>query len=627
MTAPVQTSKSHRVLIVEDEGLIAADIARRLEMLGHRVTGIASTAQEASALAAEADVVLLDIHLDGPRDGIDAAMEIRARYQVPVIFLTAHADRTTLDRAKLAGPYGYLVKPLGPAALQAALEMAVYKHALSRQLEEQEAWLRTTLASVAEAVVVADAGGHVLLLNRTAETLTGWTQAEAKGRALDSVLPLLAAQGGSSVAGDLATLAMLRDDVVTDGRAVHLAARGGNTVEIEASVAPVKSCSGSLGVVVTLRDVGPRRWQENQLRQAQRMEAAGRLAASVVNDYSHLLGIIRNQGARLLAQFGEYSPARRAIEEIEQAATAADQITRRLASFGTRQAMHAEILSLNAVLRGLAKPIESVAGQRIAVTVHKTTGIGRIRADQEHLEQAIMNLVLHACAITPPGGALRLETGSSRNGHGRVSLTISYSGEEQDIDRLFDPSGEPETGLALAVAHAIVMEQEGHISASRAKQGGTQVEMLFPVAMEESGGAAAQPPSKTPTILLVDPREGVRMHLQNILEAGGYRLLEALSPEEAIALGELHEGSLDLLVADDEDAAVVTAALRANHPEMQELRVVQGPETALSELRRPFTERALVERIGALLTRAPERDAPDDVPDHLSNGAAAAISS
>jgi PAS domain S-box-containing protein len=596
----MQTSKSYRVLVVEDEGLIAADIARRLEMLGHRVAGMASNAEEAVALARAADVALLDIRLDGARDGIDAAMEIRACYHIPVIFLTAHADRATLERAKLAGPFGYLVKPVSPAALQAALEIAVCQHTISRQLEEQEAWLRTTLTSVAEAMVVADAGGHVLLLNTAAETLTGWSQAEAKGRALDTILPMAAVDGGSG-AGDLATLAMLRDAVVTPASGVSLTTRAGLTVEIEGSVAPVKSSSGSLGVVVTLRDVGPRRWEENQLRQAQRMEAAGRLAASVVNDYSNLIGIVRNQAARLLTQFGEYSPARRAIEEIEHASSAADQITRRLASFGTRQAMQAEILSLNGVLRSLIKPIESVAGHSIGVTVHQTAGIGRIRADRAHLEQAIMNLVLHACAVTPAPGTLRLETGSTASGRGWVSFAIAYSGEERDIDHLFDPSGEPETGLALAVAHAIVIEHEGRISASRLKEGGTHVEMLFPVALDAGQMANGRSPFEARTILLVDPRQGVRTHLQNVLEAGGYRLLEAVSPEEAIALGELHEGTLDLLIADDEDAAAVTQALTATFPSMQTLRVVQGPENTPAELHRPFTQHALVERIGRLL--------------------------
>src|SRR5262249_18835188 len=128
------SNSSYRVLIVEDEGLIAADIARRLESLGHHVTGAASTAEEAIAQAPDADVVLMDIRLDGPRDGIDAATEIRSRFRTPVIFLTAHADRSTLERAKLAAPFGYVVKPLGLAGgLQAAIEIAVYKHAMERQ--------------------------------------------------------------------------------------------------------------------------------------------------------------------------------------------------------------------------------------------------------------------------------------------------------------------------------------------------------------------------------------------------------------------------------------------------------------------------------------------------------------
>src|SRR5580704_9135676 len=113
-----QTSQSYKVVVVEDEGLIAHDIASRLQTLGHQVLATASTAEDAVAHAGAADIVLMDIRIDGPRDGIDAAREIRAKYRIPVVFLTAHADRATLDRAKAAGPFGYLVKPFGPSALQ-----------------------------------------------------------------------------------------------------------------------------------------------------------------------------------------------------------------------------------------------------------------------------------------------------------------------------------------------------------------------------------------------------------------------------------------------------------------------------------------------------------------------------
>ena len=139
---PVRT---YRVLVVEDEGLIAHDIASRLEAMGHEVEGPVSTAEEAIERAGSADLVLMDIRIDGQRDGIEAALEIRARHHLPVIFLTAHADRATLERAKQAGPFGYIVKPLGAASLQTGIEMAIAKHRVERLLEEREAWLRAAL--------------------------------------------------------------------------------------------------------------------------------------------------------------------------------------------------------------------------------------------------------------------------------------------------------------------------------------------------------------------------------------------------------------------------------------------------------------------------------------------------
>src|SRR5437762_4227 len=113
----MQTANAYKVLVVEDEGLIAHDIATRLEALGHQVVATVATADEAVEQAAGADVVLMDIRIDGQRDGIAAAHEVRARHHVPVVFLTVHSDRSTLERAKAAGPFGYIVKPLGPASL------------------------------------------------------------------------------------------------------------------------------------------------------------------------------------------------------------------------------------------------------------------------------------------------------------------------------------------------------------------------------------------------------------------------------------------------------------------------------------------------------------------------------
>jgi CheY-like chemotaxis protein len=192
----VTQSTKYKVLVVEDEGLIAHDISGRLEALGHEVVGIASNAEEALAKAPAADLVLMDIQIDGPTDGVTAAAEIREQYHVPVIFLTAHADRATLDRAKLAEPFGYIVKPLAHGALHTSLEIGVYKHRMERQIEEREAWLRTTLSSVAEAVIVTGVGGRVLTMNHAAEKLTGWIQPEAEGQPVSKVVTLVDLDSG-----------------------------------------------------------------------------------------------------------------------------------------------------------------------------------------------------------------------------------------------------------------------------------------------------------------------------------------------------------------------------------------------------------------------------------------------
>jgi two-component system cell cycle sensor histidine kinase/response regulator CckA len=598
-------AKSYKVVVVEDEGLIAQDIATRLKALGHQVLATATTAEEAVAHSETADIVLMDINIDGPKDGIEAAREIRARYHVPVIFLTAQADRATLERAKSVGPFGYIVKPVGPSSLQASLEIAVHKHALERQLEEREAWLRTTLQSAPEAIVVADTSGQVRGLNRAAEALTGWTDAEAQGRRLASVVRLVEEESGQE-AGDPAPLAILHGGPIPLDRGLRLISRGGQEIAVEGTAAPVVSAPDTVGVVLTLRDVSARRWEERQLRQSQRMEAAGCLAARISGEYAGLLQTIRTQTGRLLQQFGEYSTARASLEAIEQAATAADQITLRLAGFGARQVAQPEILSPNAILRRMARLIESAAGPAISTSIRPDSSTGRVRADVAQIEQAIMNLVLHACAAMSQAGKLLLETSPTEAPHqtrlaSYVVIAVEYSAPEPDLENLFDPTGVGEGGLALSIAHCIAAEHGGYLSA-RATSTGTRIEMLLPRIHEQLLPAPAFSAGQAPTILLLDSRDRVRSQLHNFFEAAGYNLLEASDRAEALALGEMHEGALDLLVAEPSDAEAILAALRSVHPAMETLLVVDAPETSLREIRRPFTQQAMLERVTALLT-------------------------
>jgi len=147
----MSTQSEKKILIVEDEQLIAHSIERSLFKAGYSVPGMAASAEEAFEQIEQTrpDLVLMDIHIQGPSDGVETARVIREKYHLPVIYLTAHADVDTLERAKITEPRGYLVKPVNHANLPSSIEMALYKHRIDRQLEENRALLSTILSTMA----------------------------------------------------------------------------------------------------------------------------------------------------------------------------------------------------------------------------------------------------------------------------------------------------------------------------------------------------------------------------------------------------------------------------------------------------------------------------------------------
>ena len=443
-------------------------------------------------------------------------------------------------------------------------------------------------------------------MNRAAESFSGWTAANAIGQRLETVIRLVEEESGSEL-GDPAPLAILSGKPVSLDHGLRLMARGGREMAVEGTVAPVRSSSETLlGVVLTLRDVSARRWEERQLRQAQRVEAAGRLAARISAEYASLLQIIRSRTSLLSRQLGDYSPAQTALAEIREAAIAAEQVTEKLAGLGARQIAQPEIVSLNAILRRMSKAIEMAAGGRVVTAVQPEPEAGRIKADPGQIEQVIMTLVLHACAVVPDGGRVLIQTSRTeapQNGAlaSFASFRMTYGAVEPDLDRLFDPAGSGQDGLALSAAHSIAAEHGGYLTA-RAVTEGTRIELLLPRVNEETLPAEpTQGSGQARTVLLVDSRDRVRAQLHKFFESEGYNLLEASDREEASALGQVHEGPLDLLIADAADRNAILEELLPRHPDLECLTMVDQPETSLREIRRPFTQQQLLDRTAAIL--------------------------
>lgn len=242
-----------RILVVDDEIIIARELESRLRSLGYEVPGVAATANEAIALATACrpDLVLMDIVLKGERDGIEAAEEIRRTLQIPVVYVTAYTDPETIARARVTEPFGYVVKPFAERELGAIIEMALYKHQSESRLRLVERWFATAVDAVGDAVIGADAGGNVTIMNPTAEAITCWPRDEAIGRPIDEVLRLVQRRGDAPISrGPVANgpLVCLRTDT-------WLVDRSGQRTPVDCTLSSTRGQDGDItGMVAVFRD-------------------------------------------------------------------------------------------------------------------------------------------------------------------------------------------------------------------------------------------------------------------------------------------------------------------------------------------------------------------------------------
>lgn len=283
-TAP-KTDSSHmtQILVVEDETIIALNLKENLESLGYVVVGIAACGEKAVEKATQLrpDLVLMDIWLKGSMDGIQAAQQIWESLCIPVIYLTGHSDQSTLERAKITAPFGYILKPVKERELSVAIAIALQRY-------EREQLLSAILRGMGDGVIVVDQEHRIQSLNPMAESLTGWQVSEARERELTEVLNLVDEQTQQPVDNPV-TAVLQQDAIIYLQDNTLLISKNGTTIPIGDSVAPIKDNKGAIaGAVVVFRDISERKRAEEAMRQQLEKERQlNQLQAQFIRTVSH----------------------------------------------------------------------------------------------------------------------------------------------------------------------------------------------------------------------------------------------------------------------------------------------------------------------------------------------------
>jgi two-component system cell cycle sensor histidine kinase/response regulator CckA len=276
-----------KILVVEDEGIEALSLQQKLKARGYSVPEIVYTGEDAVKKTAQIspDLVLMDIMLHGEMDGITAAEQIHASFDIPIIYITAYADDNTLKRAKITEPYGYIVKPFKERELLISIEMALYKHKIERDLKESRRLLEITLKSIVDGVIATDKTGLITFMNPIAENLIGLKQEEALNKQLKEVFKLIN-RSTRQPAENRITMAL---EGLTTCRENHilLIAKSGKEIPIDSCVAPIKDDNGkSLGTILVFCEATKREKMQVALRESEeRLRIAKEAAQLGVYDY------------------------------------------------------------------------------------------------------------------------------------------------------------------------------------------------------------------------------------------------------------------------------------------------------------------------------------------------------
>jgi PAS domain S-box-containing protein len=445
-----------------------------------------------------------------------------------------------------------------------------------KRAEETRERLTVAIEQAAETVVVTDADGTILYVNPMFETVTGYARSEAVGRN-----PRILKSDKQDDAFYRTLWTTITSGRVWHGRFVNRK-KDGSLFSEDATISPVHDETGRIvsyvavkrDITEQLRAVEEKSRLEDQLHQAQKMEAIGTLAGGVAHDFNNILTAIIGYGSLVQMGMKPDDPQQAALEQILQAADRAAHLTQGLLAFSRKQVIRPRPVDLNTIVKSVGKLLQRLIGEDIELTTVYDEHNLIAMADPGQIEQVLMNLATNARDAMPGGGALTITTEEIHlnedfiNAHAfgkpglyaQISVSDTGSGmDEQTREKIFEPFFTTKalgkgTGLGLAIVYGIVKQHEGSITVYSEPGKGTTFKVYLPLIaapeIETRGAVAPRPQGGTETILLAEDDTVVRDLTKTILAEFGYRVIEAVDGEDAIEKYARRGKEIDLLIVD-----------------------------------------------------------------------------
>jgi len=638
---------SLHVLLVEDRDVDAELVQRELqraqiECRARRVDSDEDFRRELRDFAP--DIVLADYSIPG--FGGMEALEILQQEAplVPLIVVTGSIDEETAAACIKAGAADYVLKAhlvrLGPA-VRSALEMRnsrAERAAAEAALRANEQRFRALVEHSWDAVALFGPDGAILYGSPATTRILGYDLAEFVGRnALDLIHP----EDRDGVASRLTeVMANSRGRVIVAARVRH---KDGSWRYLEGVLTNLLDDPSVGAIVNNYRDATERRSLEQQVIQAQKMEAVGRLAGGVAHDFNNILTAIGGYTDLLLADLPPDDPRRQDVDEIHRAADRAAALTQQLLAFSRRQVLQPKVIDLNALVSNVENLLRRLIGEDVLLATTLAGDVGRVRADPGQVEQVIVNLAVNARDAMPAGGRLTIET---RN----VELDAAYAAEHQTVvpgpyaviavsdsgtgmsaetqSHMFEPFYTTKevgkgTGLGLATVYGIVKQSGGSIWVYSELGHGTTVKVYLPRVDEPAEPLAPSTPADaeslrgTETILLVEDEPAVRAVARQILTRQGYAVLEAADGQTALAMVDAGGPRVDLVITDvvmpGMSGRSLADRLASRYPGLRVLYMSGYTDDAivrhgmlepgLAYLQKPFRPDALARKVREVLNR------------------------